>query len=39
MDLGLKERVALVAVLASGRAGYITGMAIQLDAGHVRGLF
>ncbi len=38
--LGEPEEVAaLVAFLASERAGYITGTAIQVDGGYVRGLF
>lgn len=38
--LGQPEEVAaLVAFLASDRAAYITGAAIQIDGGYVRGLF
>ncbi len=34
-----EELAALVAFLASERAAYITGVAIQVDGGYVRGLF
>jgi 3-oxoacyl-[acyl-carrier protein] reductase len=37
--MGQPEELApLIAFLASGRAGYITGTAIQVDGGYVRGL-
>jgi 3-oxoacyl-[acyl-carrier protein] reductase len=34
-----EELAALIAFLASERAGYITGTAIQVDGGYVKGLF
>jgi 3-oxoacyl-[acyl-carrier protein] reductase len=34
-----EELAALIAFLASERAGYITGTAIQADGGYVKGLF
>ncbi|MFZ5918145.1 MAG: SDR family oxidoreductase [Chloroflexota bacterium] len=34
-----EELAALIAFLASEQAGYITGAAIQVDGGYVRGLF
>jgi len=34
-----EELAALIAFLASERAGYITGAAIQVDGGYVKGLF
>lgn len=34
-----EELAALVAFLASERAAYITGVAIQVDGGYVRGIF